>query len=123
MKKLRKIKLGNSCNHLLYNVLYKHLPFKNVKIKIYRTLILPVVLYWCVTLSQHRLRTSKNTVLKRIFRPKRGEITQDCRKLPTRNKELHNLYYLWCVQYVTSIGKMTTFLLGKPIGKRPRRSK
>jgi hypothetical protein len=59
---------------------------KNIKIKIYRTVILPVVLYGCVTWSltlreEHRIRVSKNRVLSRIFGPKRDEVTGERRKL------------------------------------------
>ena len=66
----------------------------NVKIKIYRTIILPVVLYGCETWSltlreQRRLRVFENRVL-RIFGPKRGGITGQWRKL--RNEELNDLY-------------------------------
>jgi hypothetical protein len=51
---------------------------KNVKIRIYATIILPVVLYGCETLSltlrgKHRLRVFENRVLRRIFGPKRDE--------------------------------------------------
>jgi hypothetical protein len=65
-----------------------------VKIKIYRTIILPVVLYGCETLSlmlmeEHRLRVFENRVLRRIFGPKRDEMTGDWRKL--HNEELHSL--------------------------------
>ena len=53
---------------------------KNLKIKIYRTVILPVVLYgcetWALTLrKEHRLRVFENRVLRRIFGPKRDEVT------------------------------------------------
>jgi len=53
---------------------------KNLKIKIYRTIILPVVLYgcetWLLTLrEERRLRVFKNSVLRRIFGPKREEVT------------------------------------------------
>jgi hypothetical protein len=66
-----------------------------VKIKIYKTIILPVVLYGCETLSltlreEHRLRVFENRVLRRIFGPKRDEVTGGCRKL--HNEELHGLY-------------------------------
>jgi hypothetical protein len=49
-----------------------------VKIKIYKTIILPVVLYGCETLSltlreEHRLRIFENRVLRRIFGPKRDK--------------------------------------------------
>jgi hypothetical protein len=71
-----------------------HLLMKNVDIKIYKTIILPVVLYGCETWSltlreEHRLRVFENRVLRRIFRPKRDEVTGDWRKL--RNEELQNL--------------------------------
>jgi hypothetical protein len=67
---------------------------KNVKIKIYKTIISPVVLYGCETRSlilreEHRLRVFENRVLRRIFGPKRDEVTGEWRKL--RNKELRNL--------------------------------
>jgi hypothetical protein len=53
---------------------------RTVKVKIYKTIILPVVLYgcetWSLTLSeQHRLRVFENRVLRRIFGPKRDEVT------------------------------------------------
>jgi hypothetical protein len=53
---------------------------KNTKIKVYRTIILPVVLYGCETLfltmrEEHRLRVFENRVLRRIFGPKRDEET------------------------------------------------
>jgi hypothetical protein len=52
---------------------------KNVKVKIYKTIILPVVLYGCETWSltlrdKHRLRVFENRVLRRIFGPKRDEV-------------------------------------------------
>jgi hypothetical protein len=59
---------------------------KNLKIKIYRTIILPVVLYgfetWSLTLrEERRLRVFENRVLRRIFGSKRDEVTGECRKL------------------------------------------
>jgi hypothetical protein len=53
---------------------------RNLKVKIYRTIILPVVLYGCETWSltlreEHRLRMFENRVLRRIFGPKRDEVT------------------------------------------------
>ena len=69
---------------------------KNLKIKIYRTTILPVVLYgcepWSLTLrEEHRLRVSENRVLRRIFGPKRDGVTGEWRKL--HNEELNDLYW------------------------------
>ena len=65
---------------------------KNLKIKIYRTVILPVVLYGCETWSltlreEHRLRVSENRVLRRILGPKRDE---EWRKL--HNEEPNDMY-------------------------------
>jgi len=55
---------------------------KNIKIKIYRTIILPGVLYGCKTWSltlkeERRLRVFENRVLRRIFGPKRDEVTRE----------------------------------------------
>jgi hypothetical protein len=62
------------------NLLSSHLLSKNLKIRIYKTIILPVVLHGCEAWSlilrdDHKLRVFENRVLKRIFEPKRGEIT------------------------------------------------
>jgi hypothetical protein len=67
---------------------------KNLKIKIYRTINLPVVLYGCETWSltlkeERRLRVFENRVLRRIFGPKRDEVTGEWRKL--HNEERHYL--------------------------------
>jgi hypothetical protein len=67
---------------------------RNVKVKIYRTIILPVVLYGCETRSltlreEHRLRVFENRVLKGIFGPKRDEVTGEWGKL--HSGELHDL--------------------------------
>jgi hypothetical protein len=67
---------------------------RNLKVKIYRTIILPVILYgsetWSLILREdHRLRMFENRMLKRIFGPKRDEVTGEWRKL--HNGELHNL--------------------------------
>ena len=52
-----RLKLGNACYHSVQNLLFSSLLFKNLKIKIYRTIILPVVLYqcetWSLTLREH----------------------------------------------------------------------
>jgi hypothetical protein len=76
------------------NLLSSHLILKNLKIKIYNTVILPVVLYgyetWSLTLrEEHRLRVFENRVLRRIFGPKREE-GRLWRKL--HNDKLHSLY-------------------------------
>jgi len=68
---------------------------KNLKIKINRTIILPVVLYECETWSltlreEGKLRVFENMVLRRIFRPRRDEVTEEWRRL--HNEELNDLY-------------------------------
>jgi hypothetical protein len=75
--------------------LFSRLLFRNVKVKICKTIILPVVLYGCKTWSltlreEHRLRVFENRVLRRISGSKRDEVTGERRKL--QNGELHNLY-------------------------------
>jgi hypothetical protein len=87
-----RLNSGNASYHAVQNLLSSHLLSRNVKIKIYKTLILPVVLYGCETLSfmlreEHRLRVFENRVLRRIFGSKRDEVTGGWRKL--HNEELH----------------------------------
>jgi len=70
-----RLKSGNACYHLVQNLLSSSLLSKNKKIKIYRTIILPVVLYKYETRSltlreKHRLRVFENRMLRRIFGPK-----------------------------------------------------
>jgi hypothetical protein len=69
--------------------------FKNTKIKIYRNVILPVVLYGCEACclarrEYNRLRVVENRVLRKIFRHKRDEITGEWIKL--RKEKLYALY-------------------------------
>jgi hypothetical protein len=65
---------------------------KNLKIRIFKTIILPVVCETCsLTLrEEHRLGVFENRVLRRAFGPKRDEVTGEWRKL--HNEELHDLY-------------------------------
>jgi hypothetical protein len=77
------------------NLLSSRLLSKNTKIRVYRTIILPVVLYgyenWSLTLrEEQRLRVFENRVLRRIFGPKREETTGEWRRL--HSKELNDLY-------------------------------
>ena len=74
-----------ACYHSAQNLLSSSLLSKNLKLKIYRTIILPVVLYGCKTWSltlreEHRLRVFENRVLRRIFGPKRDGVTGEWRK-------------------------------------------
>ena len=77
---LKILKSGNACYHSVQNVLSSSLLYKNIKVKIHRTIILPVVLYGCETWSiilreERRLRVFENWVLRGIFGPKRDEVT------------------------------------------------
>jgi hypothetical protein len=135
---LRLIYKGCFC-HSAQNLLSSHLLSKNVKVRIYKTIILPVVLYGCETWSltvreEHKLRMFENRELRRIFGPKGDGMTEGCRKL--HNEELHNLYsspsiiriiksrrMRW-VGHVARIGEKRNvyrLLVGKPEGKRPLR--
>jgi hypothetical protein len=132
-----RLNSGNACYHLVQSLLSYHLLSKNVKVKIYKTIILPVVLYGCETWSltlreEHRLRVFENRVVRRIFGPKRDEVTGEWRKL--HNEKLHNLYsspdiirqvksrrMRWA-GHVARMGeerKVYKVLVGKPEGKRP----
>jgi hypothetical protein len=68
---------------------------RNVKVKIFKTIIIPVVMHRCETWSltlkeEHRLRVFENRVLRRTFGPKSDEVTGEWRKL--HSEELYNLY-------------------------------
>jgi len=119
------------------NLLSSSLLSKNLKIKIYRTIILNVVFYGCETWSltlreELKLRVFENRVLRRIFGPKGDEVTGDWRKL--HNEELNALYsspnIVWVIKsrkmrwagHVARMGEerdVYRFLVGKPDGKRP----
>jgi hypothetical protein len=90
-----RLNSGNACYHSVQSLLSSRLLSRNVKVKMYKTVILPVVLHGCETWSLtmregHRLRVFENRVLRRIFGPKRDEVTGEWRKL--QSGELHNLY-------------------------------
>jgi len=77
------------------NLLSSRLLSRNLKIKIYRTIILPVVLYgcetWSLTLREgKKLRVFENRVLRRIVGPRKDEVTGEWRRL--HNEELNDLY-------------------------------
>ena len=79
----------------MQNILSSRLLSKNLKIKIYRTIMLPVVLYGCeiwslILKEESKLRVYENKVLRRIFGPRRDEVTGEWRRL--NNEELNDLY-------------------------------
>jgi hypothetical protein len=91
----RRLNSGNACYHSVQNLLSSRLLSKNVKVRIYKIIILPVVLYGCETWSlsvgeEHKLRVFENRVLRRIFGPKGDGVTGGWRKL--LNEKLHELY-------------------------------
>jgi len=81
-----RLKLGNACYYSVQNLLSSSLLSKNLKIKIYRTITFPVVLCgcetWLLTLrEERRLRVFENRVLRRVFGPKRDEVTGEWKKI------------------------------------------
>jgi hypothetical protein len=90
-----KLNSGNTCYHSVQSLLSSCQLSRNIKVKIYKTIILPAVLYgceiWSLTLmEEHRLRVFVNSALRRIFGPKRNEVLGQRKKL--HNWEFHNLY-------------------------------
>jgi hypothetical protein len=89
----KRLNSGNACYHSVQNLLFSRLLPKNLKIRIYKTIILPVVLYGCETSflklwEEDRMRVFENRVLRTIFGTKRDELTGECRKL--QNEELRD---------------------------------
>ena len=85
-----RLKSGNACYHSVQILLSSRLLSKHLKIKIYRTIILPIVLYGCETWSltlreERKLRVFENMVFRRIFGPRRDEVTGEWRSCITRS--------------------------------------
>ena len=75
-----RLRLGNACYHSVQNLLSSRFLPKNLKIKVHRTIILPLVLYGCETWSltleeERRPRVFENVVLRKIFGPRTDEVT------------------------------------------------
>jgi hypothetical protein len=89
-----RLNSGNACYHSVQSLLSSRLLSRKVKVKIYKTIILPVVLYgcetWSLALREEHSWLFENKVLRRIFGPKRDKVTGEWRKL--HNEELHILY-------------------------------
>jgi hypothetical protein len=77
-----KINLGNACYHSVQSLLSSCPLSRNVKVKIYKIIILPVILFgcetWSLTLMKGCLRMFEKRVLRRMFGPKRDEVTGEC---------------------------------------------
>jgi hypothetical protein len=85
-----RLNSGKACYHSAARLLSSNLLSRYVKVKTYKTIILPVVLYghetWSLSLTEeHRLRVFENMVLTKIFGPKRQEVTRKRRKLQNEN--------------------------------------
>ncbi|KAJ4446527.1 hypothetical protein ANN_13223 [Periplaneta americana] len=132
----RRINMGNACYYSVEKLLSSSLLSKNLKVRIYKTDILPVVLYGCETWTltlreEHRITVFENKVLRKIFGAKRDEVTGEWRKL--HNAELHALYsspdirniksrLLRWAGHVARMGESRNacrVLVGRPEGKRP----
>jgi hypothetical protein len=71
-----RLKSGNACYYSVQNVLTFSLLSKKIQSKIYRTIVLPGCETWSLTLGdERRLRVFENRVLRRIFDPKRDDVT------------------------------------------------
>jgi hypothetical protein len=119
------------------NILYHSVSCTKTKIKIYRTIIVPVVLYgcetWFLTLrDQHRLNVSEKRVLRKIFGSGRDEVTEQWGRL--HNEEFYDLYsppnncrviksriMRWAGQVASMVERRGVYrvLVGRPEGKRP----
>jgi hypothetical protein len=101
-----RLNLVTACYHAVQNLLSSHLLSKNVKIKTYTTIILPVVLYGCKTWSltlreENRLRVFENSELSRIFGAPRDEVTGGWRNCTMRSFiicTLHQILSGWSNQ-------------------------
>jgi hypothetical protein len=79
----RGLNFGNACYYSVQNLLSSRLLSNNVKVRMYKAIIFPVVLYGCETWSltlreEHKLRVFENRVLRKIFGPKRDGVTGSC---------------------------------------------
>ena len=117
-----RFKSGNACYHSVQNLLSSKLLSKNLKIKIYRTVMLPVVLYGCETWSltlreERKLRVFENRVLRRLH----NEELNDLYSSPNIVRVIKSRRMRWA-GHVARIGEergVYSVLVEKPEGSRP----
>jgi len=95
-----KLKSDKACYHSVQNLLSSNLLSKNLKIKIYRTITLPAVLYgfesWSLILrEERRVMMFENRVPRILFGPKRDEVTEEWKK-----QQIEELNDLYCLSYI-----------------------
>jgi hypothetical protein len=127
-----RLNSGNACYHADQNHLSSRLLSRNVKIRMYKTIILPVVLYGCERWSFMLREEQRLRVLRRIFGPNRDDLTGGWRKL--HNEELRGLYSSPSIIRVIKARRMRwsghvarmgevrgayKILVGRPEGRRP----
>jgi hypothetical protein len=90
---LEETKFSNACYHSVQNSLPSCPLSENIKIRMYKTIMLHAALYECKTMThegKHRLRVFENRELRRILELMRDQVKGEWRKL--HNEELHNLH-------------------------------
>ena len=127
-----RLKSGNACYHSVHNLLSSSLLSKNIKMKIYRTIILPVVLYgcetWLLTLRvKHKLKVFENRVLRRMFGTERDKVTGKWGSLmictpdqiiqAIKSRRMRWVGHVACMRERRGVYRV---LVGKPEGKRPQ---
>jgi hypothetical protein len=135
-KEIKRRNSGNACHHSVQNLQSSHLLSKNIETRMYKTVVLPLVLYGCETWSltsreEHRLGMFENRVLKRIFGQRMNEGIGGRRRL--HEEEPHYLYssssivriiklrrMRWAELVARMVEKRNTYrlLVGKPEGRR-----
>jgi hypothetical protein len=119
----RRLNSGNACHHSVQKLLSSRLLSKSIKIRIYKSIILPLVLYGCQTWSLALRGVFEDSVPRIIFGSKRDEVTEGWRKL--HNEELCNLYSSTNIirmiksrrmRWVWHVARMGEILMLKPEG-------
>jgi hypothetical protein len=120
-----RMKPGNACYHSVQNILSS----KNINIKIYRSIILPVVLYVCETWSltlreERRVRVFENRVLRRIFGPKKCEVTTEGYSLyafPNIFRVIKSRKMRWAGHVARMVDRRVAYriVIGTHEGRRP----